>query len=170
GCDGTEETAFAAWQAVTFHQHLAVSGIKRYWLPCRAIVTAEEQNHRWTDTRMLRMHAQCEHLVPSFRAAQLDARRFAHLDRGERLMAIVQRDGGDLLARPFNRLVQIVERLALERDRGAASATAAGSLRARVKAMMRGNDSAMCIEQIDGQRRNGTVAGPRYHTGGLDAI
>src|SRR5947199_10424970 len=87
GCDGTEETAFAAWQAVTFHQHLAVSGIKRYWLPCRAIVTAEEQNHRWTDTRMLRMHAQCEHLVPSFRAAQLDARRFAHLDRGERLMA-----------------------------------------------------------------------------------
>src|SRR5439155_19297063 len=126
--------AFAARQAFTFHQHLAVSGIKRNWLPCRAIVTAEEQNHRWTDTRMLRMHAQCEHLVPSFGTAQLDARRFAHLDRGERLMAIVQRDRGDLVARPFDRLVQIVERLALERHGHTASATPAGSLRARAKA------------------------------------
>ena len=35
---------------------------------------------------------------------------------------------------------------------------------------MRGNDPAMCIEQIDGEGRNGTVAGPRYHASGLDAI
>src|SRR5439155_22819466 len=135
GCDGAEETAFGAWQAFTFHQHLAVSGIKRHWLPCRAIVAAEEQDHRRADARMIRMHAQREELVSPFGTAQLDARRFADLDRGERLAALVQHDGGDLLARPFNRLVQIVERLALERHGHTASATAAGSLRARVKAM-----------------------------------
>src|SRR5262249_43171256 len=104
---------------------------------------------------MLRVDAQGEKIFPPFRAAQLDARRFAYLDGGERLTAIVQHDGGDLLARPFDRLVQIVERLALERDADPASATATGGLRARVKAMMRGNDSAMRIEQIDRHGRNG---------------
>src|SRR5437762_8832247 len=69
GCDGAEETAFAAPQAFTLHQYLAVRGVKRHWLPCRAVVTAKEHDHRRTGARMFRMHAQREQLVPSFRAA-----------------------------------------------------------------------------------------------------
>ena len=95
---------------------------------------------------MMCVHAQCEELVPSLGAAQLDLRGFAHFDRRERLAAVVQRDGGDFVARPFDHFVQIVKRLAVKRNRDTASATATGSLRGCVETMMSRNDPTMRIE------------------------
>ncbi|MGY4332117.1 hypothetical protein ACVWWG_006534 [Bradyrhizobium sp. LB7.2] len=57
GCDGAEETAFAAGQAFAFHQHLAVWRIKRDRLPCLAIITAEQHDYRRLGPRMTRVHA-----------------------------------------------------------------------------------------------------------------
>ncbi|MGY4332116.1 hypothetical protein ACVWWG_006533 [Bradyrhizobium sp. LB7.2] len=109
-------------------------------------------------------------MVPPLGAADIDLRRFAHFESRERFAAIMQRDGSDFLARPFDRFMQIVERLAVERNGYTSSTTAAGRLRACVETMMSRNDPAMGIEQINRERRNGAIARPRYHAGGFDPV
>src|SRR3954471_4669261 len=103
-------------------------GIVRDGLPCRAIIAAEQQDHRRPDARMMGVHAYGQEFATSLGTAQLHSRRFPHFDRREWFVAVVERNGSDFLARPLDRFMQIVERLAVERNGDTSATTAAGSL------------------------------------------